>query len=102
MTEIYATAERQVSAPAERVYRILADYEHHQRILPTAFSDFTIEQGGAEHAVHQGRVVDRIEARRHVCVNHPVPLAPAAQAEDDRVQRPAQVDPPASTTLRWI
>ncbi len=46
MTEIYATAERQVSAPAERVYRILADYEHHQRILPAAFSDFTIEHGG--------------------------------------------------------
>ena len=46
MTEIYATAERQVSAPAERVYRILADYEHHQRILPDAFSDFKIEKGG--------------------------------------------------------
>ena len=34
------------TAPAERVYRILADYEHHQRILPAAFSDFTIEKGG--------------------------------------------------------
>ena len=46
MTEIYAAAERQVAAPAERVYRILADYEHHQRILPDAFSDFKIERGG--------------------------------------------------------
>ena len=46
MTEIYATAERQISAPAERVYRILANYEHHQRILPDAFSDFKIEKGG--------------------------------------------------------
>ena len=46
MTEVYATAERQVSAPAERVYRILANYEHHQRILPDAFSDFKIEKGG--------------------------------------------------------
>ncbi len=46
MTDIYATAERQVSAPAERVYRILADYEHHRRILPPAFSDFKIDQGG--------------------------------------------------------
>ncbi len=46
MPEIYVTAERQVAAPAERVYRILADYTHHQRILPPAFSDFTIEKGG--------------------------------------------------------
>ena len=46
MTEIYATAERRVAAPAERVYRILANYEHHRRILPDAFSDFKIEQGG--------------------------------------------------------
>ena len=46
MKEIYASAERRVSAPAERVYRILADYEHHRRILPDAFSDFRIERGG--------------------------------------------------------
>src|SRR3712207_5689716 len=46
MTEVYAAAERQVAAPAERVYRILADYEHHRRILPPAFSDFKIEKGG--------------------------------------------------------
>jgi hypothetical protein len=46
MAEIYASAERQIAAPAERVYRILADYQHHQRVLPDAFSDFKIEQGG--------------------------------------------------------
>ena len=46
MAEIHAAAERQIAAPAERVYRILADYEHHQRILPDAFSDFKIEKGG--------------------------------------------------------
>jgi hypothetical protein len=46
MTDIYASAERRVAAPAEHIYRILADYEHHQRILPEAFSDFKIEQGG--------------------------------------------------------
>ena len=39
--------ERPVSAPAERVYRFLADYrEHHPRFLPPAFSDFQVEQGG--------------------------------------------------------
>lgn len=46
MPDIYATAERQIDAPAERVYRILADYEQHRRILPPAFSDFKIERGG--------------------------------------------------------
>jgi uncharacterized protein YndB with AHSA1/START domain len=46
VAEISVAAERQVAAPAERVYRILADYKHHQRILPEAFSDVKIEQGG--------------------------------------------------------
>src|SRR6478672_5247783 len=46
MPEIYVRAEREVAAPAERVYRILSDYRHHQRVLPDAFSDFRIEQGG--------------------------------------------------------
>ena len=40
-------AERPINAPAERVYRYLADYrEHHPRILPPAFSDFREEEGG--------------------------------------------------------
>jgi len=40
-------AERPINAPAERVYRYLADYrEHHPRILPPAFSDFRVEEGG--------------------------------------------------------
>lgn len=46
MPEIHVAAERVVSAPAARVYRILADYEHHRQILPPAFSDLTIERGG--------------------------------------------------------
>lgn len=47
MATIRAMAERPVGAPAERVYAILADYrEHHPRILPPAFSDLMVEQGG--------------------------------------------------------
>ena len=47
MAKVYVAAERQIGAPAERVYRCLADYrEHHPRFLPPAFSDFRVEQGG--------------------------------------------------------
>jgi hypothetical protein len=39
--------EGAVAAPADRVYAILADYrQHHPRILPPAFSDLEVEQGG--------------------------------------------------------
>ena len=46
-TEI--SAERPIAAPADAVYRCIADYEHHHRpggFLPPNFSDFTIERGG--------------------------------------------------------
>lgn len=47
MSEIHVSAHRPIAAPAERVYRILSDYrQHHPRILPPAFSHFTVEQGG--------------------------------------------------------
>jgi hypothetical protein len=36
-----------VGAPADRVYKILADYnQHHPHILPPAFSDLKVEEGG--------------------------------------------------------
>ena len=47
MAQNRIVAERSINAPAERVYRYLADYrEHHPRILPPAFSDFRVEEGG--------------------------------------------------------
>src|SRR5919204_1194644 len=47
MAERRAAAERHIDAPAEHVYRLLADYrDHHPRVLPPAFSDFKVEQGG--------------------------------------------------------
>jgi uncharacterized protein YndB with AHSA1/START domain len=42
-------AERVLDAPADVVYRCLADYEHHHRpegFLPPSFFDFRVERGG--------------------------------------------------------
>ena len=47
MAELRVAVEREIAAPAERVYGYIADYrEHHHRFLPPAFRDFRIEQGG--------------------------------------------------------
>ena len=47
MSKVSASTEEPIGAPAKVVYRYLADYnEHHPRILPAAFSDFKVEQGG--------------------------------------------------------
>jgi hypothetical protein len=49
-----ASAEGAVGAPAEVVYRIIADMrEHHHHFLPPAFSDFEVESGG----VGEGTVI---------------------------------------------
>jgi hypothetical protein len=41
------SAEGAVDAPAETVYRYIADMrEHHPHFLPPAFSDFQVESGG--------------------------------------------------------
>jgi uncharacterized protein YndB with AHSA1/START domain len=41
------SAEATVDAPAETVYRYIADmHDHHPRFLPPAFSDFEVESGG--------------------------------------------------------
>jgi uncharacterized protein YndB with AHSA1/START domain len=47
MARNVATAEGTVHAPAETVYRYIADMrEHHPRFLPPAFSGFRVESGG--------------------------------------------------------
>jgi len=47
MTDRHVTAERRIGAPAEQVYRLIADVRaHHPHFLPPAFSDFRVEQGG--------------------------------------------------------
>lgn len=47
MSTIRVSAESDIAAPADRVYRVLSNYrDHHPRILPPAFSNFVVEQGG--------------------------------------------------------
>jgi hypothetical protein len=47
MSQVVATAERVVRAPAEQVRAALADYEGtRRRILPEQFSDYRVESGG--------------------------------------------------------
>src|SRR3954453_17185429 len=47
MSQVVATAEHVVHAPAEEVRAALADYEGaRRRILPEQFSDYRVESGG--------------------------------------------------------
>jgi hypothetical protein len=47
MSQVVATAERVVRAPAEQVHAALADYAGTRpRILPEQFSDYRVEVGG--------------------------------------------------------
>jgi uncharacterized protein YndB with AHSA1/START domain len=47
MPPIHVSAEGRVDAPADTVYRYLADMrEHHPHFLPPAVSDFEVESGG--------------------------------------------------------
>lgn len=47
MARNVAGAEAVVDAPADTVYRYIADMrDHHPRFLPPAFSDFQVESGG--------------------------------------------------------
>ncbi|HMM41649.1 MAG TPA: SRPBCC family protein [Thermomicrobiales bacterium] len=45
--QIRIGTEREMSVPAEVAYRVLADYrEHHPAILPFAFTNYVLEEGG--------------------------------------------------------
>ena len=47
MAEVFVSAERLMSAPAEHIYRCIADFRtHHPKFLPRAFSDIQVEEGG--------------------------------------------------------
>ena len=46
MSELRVVAERAMGAPAEVIYRCIADFDrHHQHFLPPAFSEFQVEEG---------------------------------------------------------
>ncbi|MDT0433308.1 MULTISPECIES: SRPBCC family protein [Streptomyces] len=44
---VAASAERTIDAPADQVYRYLADTQLHSRFLPPPFYDFHVEETGA-------------------------------------------------------
>ena len=46
MAKVTAFAAREIDAPAPEVYGYLADMHQHQRFLPSAYSDFQVEEGG--------------------------------------------------------
>ncbi|HLI43874.1 MAG TPA: SRPBCC family protein [Acidimicrobiales bacterium] len=46
MGMITVVASRRIDAAPERVYRCLADMDEHAKILPPAFSGFTVVEGG--------------------------------------------------------
>lgn len=93
MSTIRVSAESDIAAPAERVYRILANYrEHHPRILPPAFSDFTVEEGG----IGAGTVMrfDMTVAGRTQSARHRV-----EEPEPGRVLREIDLDRDLQTTF---
>ncbi|MGH8981922.1 MAG: SRPBCC family protein [Acidimicrobiales bacterium] len=54
MSTVTAAVTRNVAAPADVVYRCIADYRvHHPKFLPPAFSGFEVEEGG----VGEGTIV---------------------------------------------
>lgn len=72
--DIEARVERQIDAPAELVYRLIADYNnHHAEILPPSISDLVVEEGG----IGEGTVISfDVEAggrsrRMRAIVNEP-------------------------------
>jgi hypothetical protein len=55
MSQVVATTERDVAAPAERVREALADYAGTRpRILPEQFSDYRVEAGGTGAGTRAG------------------------------------------------
>jgi hypothetical protein len=45
--DVQVEVERPINAPADLLYQIVADYNtHHPSILPAAFSNLRVEQGG--------------------------------------------------------
>ena len=76
MSKVHVAVERLVDAPAEDVYRFVADMRaHHPRFLPPAFSDFEVESGGVGAGTLTHFVVTAGGRRRqyHMQVAEPEP-----------------------------
>jgi len=85
MAKVVASAERDIDAPADEVYRYLADMHQHQRFLPPAFSDFQVEQGGiGAGTVTRFKITAGGRTRSyHMQVSEPVPGRTLVEADTD-------------------
>jgi hypothetical protein len=65
VSQLRVVAERVVGAPADLVYRLIADFDHHHpRFLPPAFAQFRVEEGGVgAGTVHSFRLTTGGRAR---------------------------------------
>lgn len=76
MGQVHVAVDRVVDAPAEHVYRLVADMRaHHPHFLPPAFSDFEVESGGVGAGTTTRFVVTAGGRRRqyHMQVGEPEP-----------------------------
>jgi hypothetical protein len=106
MPQLHASAERTVPASADAVYALLADYrDGHPRILPPAFSDLTVLQGGTG-AGTEIRFALKLAGRRdevEASVDEPEPgrVLSETYPEKSAVTR-FTVDPVGSQSRVWI
>ena len=70
MSTLTASAERLIADSPDHLYELVADFrEHHPKILPPAFRDFTVESGGSgvgtitASTFRMGGRTDRIRTR---------------------------------------
>jgi uncharacterized protein YndB with AHSA1/START domain len=85
VSQLHVDVERPIAAPAEEVYRYIADFQnHHPRWVPPAFSDFRVEQGGyGAGTVHSFQVTLGGTTRRYrTRVEEPVPGQVLTETDD--------------------
>ena len=76
MSDIHVEASRTIDAPAEVIYRFLKDYQvKHPSILPPAFHDYVVEEGGdgAGTVFHVNVRAGGRDRRYHMRVSEPTP-----------------------------
>lgn len=93
MARVHVSAKRAIPAPADAVYALLADYRlGHPSILPCAFSDFEVLEGGTG-----GGTV--IRYRLNLAGQKRQATARVAEPEPGRVLAETVVDTGAVTTF---
>lgn len=84
MSQAIVSATEKVNAPAAVVYGILADYDHHRRILPPKyFTNLTIEEGGVGAGTRLAVTIKAMGQQQtfHMLVSEPEPGVVLAETE---------------------